>query len=198
MRTVAWALVVMIASLMAAAQTAAPALTPALHILAPQNGENINNGFVTVQYELASSASAASTPTFQLRLDSRDPVQTTDTQYTFTGLPAGTHIITIEVVDANNTPLPGVQNQVQFTIQPAAPQGAGALTQSSAVRLQAAAMTSQQPPNWRSAAEEANSTSQASRGELPKSGSALPLISVIGMGVLVGGIASALRTNRTR
>lgn len=115
MRTVSLVLVILTAVLMSTAQTAT---TAALQILGPQNGEKINTSFVTVQYELASPASASETPTFQLRLDNRDPVQTTDTQYTFTGVAPGTHTITIQVVDANNIPLPGVQNQVQFTVQP--------------------------------------------------------------------------------
>lgn len=118
MRTISLLILILTAALVASAQTAS--LTASLQILAPKSGEKINNSFVTVQYELASPASASSMPTFQLRLDSLDPVQTTDTQYTFTGVPPGTHTITIQVVDANNTPLPGVQNQVQFTVQPPA------------------------------------------------------------------------------
>ncbi len=188
------------------AQTGAPVPTPALQILTPKNGETINNDFVTVQYELASPVSAASTPTFQLRLDNHDPVQTIDTQYTFTGVPAGTHTISVQVVDANNTPIPGVRNQVQFTIQPQArtaprsPSGQPGMAASTAARLELAALnlqsdlpsTPQQPANAPASGD----------NRLPKTGSALPLLSVIGMGVLVGGIASALRTrsrsSRTR
>ena len=178
------------------AQTGAPVPAPALQILTPKNGETINNDFVTVQYELTSRVSAASTPTFQLRLDNRDPVQITDTQYTFTGVPAGTHTITVHVVDANNIPIPGVQNQVQFTVQPqgrtASPSGQPRMAASTAARLELAALNPQNdlhstPP------QPANAPAGSDNG-LPKTGSALPLLSVIGMGVLVGGIASALRT----
>jgi LPXTG-motif cell wall-anchored protein len=179
------------------AQTGAPVPAPALQILTPKNGETINNDFVMVQYELASPVSAASTPTFRLRLDNHDPVQTTDTQYTFTGVPAGTHTISIQVVDANNTPIPGVQNQVQFTIQPQArtaptsPSGQPGMA-STAARLEPAALNSQN--DLRSTPKQpANAPASGGNG-LPKTGSSLPLLSVIGMGVLVGGIASALRT----
>ena len=182
----------------AVAQTGAPTPTSALQILTPKNGETISNGFVTVQYELASPVSAASTPTFQLRLDNRDPVQTTDTQYTFTGVPAGTHTITVQVVDANNIPIPGVQNQVQFTVQPqtrtapTSPSGQAKMAASTAAQLRLAA-TNPQNDSHSTAQQPANPSGTGDNG-LPKTGSPLPLLSVIGMGVLVGGIASALRT----
>ena len=118
MRTCMIGILILVAAFAALAQTASP--TASLQVLSPKNGEDISNSFVTVQYELASPASASSTPTFLLRLDNSDPVQTTDTQYTFSGLTAGTHTVMIQVVDANGTPLPGVQGQVQFAIQPAA------------------------------------------------------------------------------
>lgn len=173
MRSLRLVVLILLATLVAVSQTASPA--PSLNILAPKSGENIKDSFVTVAYELASQASASSTPTFQLRLDSRDPVQTTDTQYTFTGLAAGTHTITIRVVDANNTPLPGVQNQVQFTIQPpASPQGAAGRAESSGTRLEPAVLTWRQPPNSRSAGGELDDVSQASDEKLPQTGSALP------------------------
>src|SRR5579872_6873035 len=60
-------------------QTAAPA---SLRIVAPKAGEKLSQTFVAVQYQLMSPA-ATSTPTYELRLDDRDPVQTTDTSYTF-------------------------------------------------------------------------------------------------------------------
>jgi hypothetical protein len=167
--------------------------------LTPKNGENISNNFVTVQYELSAPVSAASTPTFQLRLDNRDPVQATDTQYTFTGLAPGAHTITVHVVDANGTPLPGVQSQVQFVVQPqgrsapTSPSGHARFAENSAARLELAALNSQNGSQSSSTPQAANPPAKGDNA-LPKSGSPLPLLSVIGMGVLVGGIASALRT----
>src|SRR5438105_1563108 len=95
--------------------TPAPAAN-AVRILSPKPGERIANNFVQVKYELATAASASSSPTYQLRLDDRDPVHTTDQQQTFTGLTLGKHNVSIEVLDANNTPVAGTRSEVQFTI----------------------------------------------------------------------------------
>jgi LPXTG-motif cell wall-anchored protein len=191
------AVILAVLACLAAAQTSMPQPAPALRILTPHSGESLADTFVTVKYELAAPASAASTPTFQLQLDSRSAVQTTDTQYTFTGVPPGAHTITVQVVDANNIPIPGVQNQVQFTVQPQnrsmpATPGAPGRQETMRARLEPAAMTSRPQPS----SSQAAGSPQAPPAGLPNTGSPLPLLSVIGMGVLVGGIASALRTRR--
>jgi hypothetical protein len=188
---------------LAAAQTNAPTTTAALRILAPKPGESLSNDFVTVQYALESPASAASTPTFQLRLDNSDPVQTTDTQYNFTGLAAGTHTVTIQVLDANGTPIPGLRNEVQFTVPP--PQNGGTPLPHSSRPVSAedtSAHVENAAMNWQALAasqsgQEPSPAHKSRDQQLPTSGSALPLLSVIGMGVLVGGIASALRTRHS-
>lgn len=181
----------------AAGQTGTTA--PAVRFLAPNSGEQINNNFVTVKYELLSPVSAAGTPTFQLRLDTRDPVRTTDTQYTFTGLSPGTHTVTVQVVDANDTPISGLQNQVQFTILPqnlgAPSRGPSGLIERSSAALQPVALSWQEPNSAANPSQPANPSKRDE--QLPKAGSTLPLLSVIGMGVLVGGIASALRTRQS-
>ena len=179
----------------AIAQTAPPSPAPALHILTPKSGDKINTNFVAVSYELASPVSAASTPTFQLRLDNQDPVQTTDTQHTFTGIAPGTHTVSVQVVDANNTPLPGVQSQVQFTVLPPGNPPAPASPRSSAPAARAQFRNA--ALSWQHAGPRtAPAQTQGKPGDehLPHTGSPLPLLSVIGMGVLLGGIASALRT----
>jgi len=202
MRSIQLVVLIATAALLAVAQTGVPAVTPSLQILTPRSGENLSDDFVTVQYQLALPASASSTPTFQLQLDNHDPVQTTDTQYTFTGLPAGTHTVTVQVVDANNTPLPGVQSQVQFTVKPLATPGAAGTGQTPAPHLEQVSVKQQPSRNPRTVSSKPLQAAQSDDGQLPRSGSALPLLSVIGMGVLVGGIASALRTrhsgNRTQ
>jgi hypothetical protein len=183
MRHITFAALFVLAVLVCAAMAQTSAGT-GLRILSPKSGEKISTNFVTVQYEAAAAATAASTPTFQIRLDSSDPVRTTDTQYTFTGLAAGTHTISVQVVDANGTPVGTVQNQVQFTVMPQqqdrgtqpTPRGA----ESQPGRVVPAAMK--------------QSSEQNKQEPLPNSGSPLPVLSVIGMGVLLGGIASALRT----
>src|SRR5688572_696146 len=89
-----------------------------VRILAPQSGEKITHNFVDFRYELAAPASAAGSPTFQVRLDGTDPIRTTDTRYTFTGLQPGRHTLSVEVVDANNIPVQGSRAEVQFSVLP--------------------------------------------------------------------------------
>jgi hypothetical protein len=170
----------------------------AIRILAPKPGERITNSFVEVKYELVASATASSSPTFQIRLDDRDPVHTTDQQQTFTGLQPGKHTISIEVLDANNTPVAGTRSEVQFTLvnpgRGEAQPNPGTLTASGpAVRLRLAAFS--QPASDSSNPKKPD---QSPQQQLPRSGSALPLLSVIGVGVLIGGIISARRTRPRR
>jgi hypothetical protein len=165
----------------APATPAGPA-TPAsaVNILAPKQGAKLRTNFVQVQYALANASSASSSPTFRLRLDARDPVDTTDTSYTFTGLTPGAHSVSITVVDANGTPVTGTQSEIWFTILPAAAapssappsQNPGTLTAFNLVpRAQAASLEMQTDP------EDFVS----------------PLMLLLA-GVIVGGVISALRT----
>src|SRR5438045_6279373 len=76
----------------------------AVKSLEPKAGARLTVNFVQLRYDLENAASASGTPTFRLRLDARDPVDTTDTTYTFTGLASGQHSVSITVVDANGVP----------------------------------------------------------------------------------------------
>ena len=153
----------------------------AVNILAPKPGAKLTTNFVQVQYDLANAPSASSSPTFRLRLDARDAVDTTDTTYTFTGLTPGPHSVSITVVDANGTPVTGTQSQIQFIVLPsaAAPSSApppsqnpGTLTAFSLVpRAEAASIEMQSDP-----------------GDFVS-----PLMLLLA-GVIVGGVISALRT----
>ncbi len=154
-------------------QATGPNAVGAVRIISPKNGERLQQSFVTVQYAPLQPASASSSPTFELRLDAQDPVHTGDTNYTFTGLAPGLHDLFIQIVDANNTPVVGTRSQVRFII---VPQPTNAT----------------QPP-----AGSAQSTGAPTPKEiamLPDARSSLPLLSVIGFGILVGGVISALRT----
>lgn len=152
----------------AAAQSVQPS---ALKIVAPKPNEKLAQTSVTVQYQQVSPASAAGTPTYELRLDDRDPVQTTDTSYTFNGLKPGSHDLIVQVVDANNVPISGTRSEVHFVV--AGPAAAAGTTGESMMA----------PP-----------TPPLQQPDLPSGGSSLPLLSVIGFGILVGGVISALRT----
>ena len=142
----------------------------ALRILSPTAGQLLQQDFVTVRYELANTGISGGSPNYRVRLDGRDAVITTFNEYTFTGVVPGQHTITVELVDANNTPVANARADVHFnTSQPSA--------------------TPANTPQ-----DQLREASLASDDNLPGSGSALPLLSVIGFGVLLGGIASALKT----
>jgi hypothetical protein len=166
------------------AQASAPPapLQSALSILKPTAGQKLSQTTVTVTYALANpGASAAGSPNYQLRLDSQDPVTTTATEYTFSGLTPGEHTITVQLVDANGTPLPGAQAAVQFIVLRQTSRNYGPQAIAAALRLNAADIRIQEP---------------AHPEPMPSAGVALPLLSIIAFGVLMGGITSALKTRR--
>ena len=140
---------------------------PNLRIVDPKPNARLAQNFVTAQYELASPGSTGGSPNFRLQLDRRDAVTTTASS----GLEPGPHTLKIDVVDANGIVVPGQHAELQFTVAQPAANPTAALPQADAPVPDAA-----NPP------------------ALPAAGSPLPLLSVIGFGVLVGGIASAMRT----
>jgi LPXTG-motif cell wall-anchored protein len=152
-----------------------------VRIVSPKSGDKLVNNFVEVRYEMAAPVSAASTPTFRLRLDGRDPITTTDLSHTFTNLSTGPHTVTVEVVDANGTPINGSVAQIQFSV---------VVGQSAPTKLP-------RPSSRIKNAGEYREVSYQQEERLPQTGSALPLLSVIGLGVLIGGLASALKVTRT-
>lgn len=201
------------------AQTTAPGPQPSVRIVAPRPGEKVSSNFITVRFELLNPAANANySPNYQVRLDGRDPVRTTDLEFTFSGLTAGQHTVIVEIVDANGTPIAGTRTQVRFTVaqQPmptdAAPDHTDLVRQTSAAlhspsagaTLVPAVMTwverdpapqsapQDQPARAPSAAAPAQSGE--THRQLPHSSSALPLLSVIGLGALLGGLLSAMRT----
>jgi LPXTG-motif cell wall-anchored protein len=176
----------------------------AVRILQPKTGDKLNQDFVSVQFQPSSPLQTTSgIPTFQLQLDNQSPVTTSGTQMTFTGLQPGPHIITIEALDANGTPIFGSRNVVEFVVTPAAAPGPTPQSQSEkhgalASEINQAAPTAQvrdvslASPAAGAAQQDAQQTSEDT--SLPNTGSALPLLSIIGFGVLMGGIFSARRT----
>jgi hypothetical protein len=123
-------------------------------------------------------------------MDGRDPISTSQTQQVFTGLSAGAHTVTVELVDANGTPINGGRAAVQFFVAPPAQSGTttppGAANSSPTKReLNIAGFKFQRPDPALLYQDDSS---------LPPSSSPLPLISIIGFGVLVGGIISAMKT----
>lgn len=148
-----------------------------LRILTPTQGAQLAVDAVQVSYELVNTGvSSDPAPTFQLQLDGQDPVQTTANDYTFTGLAPGKHVITVELVDANSLPIAGSAGAIQFTVT------AGQTKPQSGL----------QEPNGRQTASPQLGGESGRR--LPEAASPLPLVSIIGFGVLLGGIISAMRT----
>ncbi|MGH9524806.1 MAG: hypothetical protein ACRD3E_19965 [Terriglobales bacterium] len=153
----------------------------AVSILKPASGTKLQTDSVTVTYALTNpAASASGTPNFEVRLDSRDPVTTTSTDHTFTGLTPGPHTVTVQLVDANGTPVSGGKAVVNFTVVRTAAMLHGPQAIAAALRLN--------PSDIRIAS--------ASKPEPVSAAGTLPLISVIGFGVLLGGIASAMKSSR--
>jgi len=190
-------------------QTTPPQPTPesnpqsAVRILSPRNGEVLNINVVQCKYELVKPATPAEPPTFQLQLDDQDQVYTVENEYTFTGLKDGPHTIVVLVVDANNFPVPGTENEAHFkVVLPVPPRQMGELLPvTSSKRLPARllmasvnAETQAQPP---APGANANQIAQPAQ-QLPQGSTPLPLLSVLGAGALAGGTISVLRTRARR
>jgi hypothetical protein len=183
----------------------------ALKILSPKAGEKVTSSAVDAKYELLSEAvSAAGSPNYRLQLDARDPVETTSTDYSFSGLAPGNHVLTLELVDANHTPIMGSQTEVHFTTANQAPSAGTqqqpqqpAQPQQPQQPVQPQQPQQAQPQSPRAELQppsvvKANLPLPSSNGsgELPSAGGELPLLSMVGFGVLLGGVISAMRTRR--
>jgi hypothetical protein len=155
--------------------------TTGIRVLAPKSGQKFSTNIIAVRFELTNPrAVAAPMPDFRLQMDSTDPIITSSNEYTFTGLVPGNHTLKIELVDANNTPVAGTQAVVPFTVVQRGAQPASPTSEVSPIAPPAYVPTSY--------------LTLDDQDTLPNSGSALPLLSVIGFGVLVGGIATAMKT----
>jgi hypothetical protein len=172
-----------------------PATQPSpVKILTPTAGQTLKDNFVHLQYELA-QPSLTGEPNFLVQLDSADPFNTSDTDYTFSDLQPGTHTIRVTLVDANNVPVQGGAATVQFKVssqQPPkgdAPRGAMlrrtplAGQDIDGQNLAGADPTLPLPPELRNEGDP----------KLPLAGSPLPMLALIGFGLLIGGAAQAMR-----
>lgn len=174
------AMMVFAGIVLAQATATAGAAPTAIRILAPKPGDKLAQTAVTVQFQLENPGlAAAGFPNFSIQLDGRDPVVTAQTRQNFTGLNAGPHVVVVQLVDANNTPIPGSRAETRFTVAPPA------------VQPQAAPPPGEQG----NPALPQNDAAISDQGEpLPAASTALPLLSLIGFGALLGGVLSAMRT----
>ncbi len=153
--------------------TVNPAPQSALvRILTPVAGDTAPSSAVLVRFQLTNPAAGAGEPNFVVQMDGQDPITTTSMEHTFTGLAPGAHSVTVTLVDANGTPQTGGQAIVQFKVK--APQtNGGGMAKADAPPIEAPVQIS-----------EAGAFSP----------DALPILSAIGFGVLLGGAISALKT----
>ncbi|HWR13947.1 MAG TPA: hypothetical protein VN577_03910 [Terriglobales bacterium] len=158
------------------------AASGAIKVLSPKINEKVESSAVTLRFQLQNTGMAPDpSPTYRVQLDSRDPVEITSTEYSFSGIPVGDHVITVELVDANHTPVAASQTQVRFTT----------VAPGSSAKQTSSAETESQDVTPKSQAADSNGSKN-----LPSAGSELPLLSMVGFGVLVGGVISAMRTRR--
>jgi len=156
-----------------------------IRILTPTPGQTLSANFVNLHFELVTPALSGE-PNFLVQLDAADPVNTTSTDYTFPELQPGTHNIRVTLIDANGSPVQGGSATVQFkvpSLQPAHKDGSrGAKQHASTVAGNSPAAPI--PPELRNEGDPV----------LPLAGSPLPLLSLIGFGLLIGGAAQAMRS----
>lgn len=201
------------------ANNAAP---PSVRIVSPQPGATLQQDGIQVRYQVqpAQNTPVPPSPNFVVRLDERDPVQTQDTETTFTGLRPGKHTVTVDLVDANGIAIAGSRTQVEFTIlaQGARPgNGNTSPTQAPSRSFPQSTRPNVQPPRTSvpryidprlktasgSSAHDpgpkilARHYKEVSLPDSPNGNEeAAPLLSCIGAGVVLGGLASARITRR--
>ena len=163
------------------------ALPALVRILAPADGQTVPSNFGNLRFELMQPATTGGEPSFLVQLDSADPVHTSSTDYALPELPPGSHSIRVDMVDATNSPIPGGSATVQFMVQSVPqPTHRNALRETklySGQMIVGAAPASPIPPELRNDGDI----------KLPLAGSPLPLLSLIGFGLLIGGAAQAMR-----
>lgn len=183
-----------------------------LRILTPLTGQKLGTNFTHVRFEVTTPAASAGTPNFLIQLDGNEPIHTTATEYDFTGLAPGVHNVTVTLVDANDTPIAGDRAMVPFSVPQLGSEPGTTTPKQSAPAVEPGRGRQQshpqaeprdtgeggiayaQPQLQNAGFAPPPSLNEDDDGKLPSASSALPLLSVIGFGVLLGGIASAMKT----
>jgi hypothetical protein len=153
-----------------------------IQIVSPAFGENLEGTSVSIRYEVSSTKRTSAHPaTFRLKMDAQPPVETIETAYTFDSLAPGPHDVTVELLDSRNRPVASSLAETSFV---------STLPETSAsAELVVEPML---PPTLQKVAM---FLPQAAAPIDPGDGSAeMPLLTVIGLGVLVGGMVSAMKT----
>jgi hypothetical protein len=180
---------------------AAPA-SAAVRIRTPVADEKfIHTNSIKVRFDVIGPMPSAGTPTFLVQLDGDEPVRTSSMEQMFSDLAPGTHSVSVQLVDENNAPNTDSRADVLFEVAPRAATTSQRAASPIAADAEPLSVTPeqnapQQPPQLSQVAVQQSPPAEimSISSPLPSAGSALPLISVIGFGVLVGGIASAMKT----
>jgi len=156
-------------------------ITPVVRVITPAPAEDLKADEVSIQYQANPQHNLPTRPArYRLQLDSQLPVETVETSYTFSSLPAGDHKVVVELLDSKQRPVKSSQAEVAFVTSPPEPASADLMMEPMMPpTLQKVAMFLPQPA---APIDPADGTAE------------MPLLSVIGLGVLVGGMVSAMKT----
>jgi len=153
-----------------------------VHIVSPVSGENLEGTSVSIRYQVSPTKRTSTQPAmFRIQIDSQPPVETNETAYTFDSLTPGSHDVTVELLDSRNRPITSSLAKASFV--------SAALETNPDGELVVEPML---PPTLQKVAM---FLPQAAAPIDPGDGSGeMPLLSVIGLGVLIGGMVSAMKT----
>jgi len=164
------------------------AQSPTIRILTPVAGQTLQSDFVNLRFETIQPVLSGE-PNFLIQIDGADPINTTTTDYTFTGLQPGIHSVRVTLVDANNSPIQGGAATVQFKV-PAINLPARTNGPRGTLVFPTQSITGA-PPAMPVPAELLDGDVRT-----PVAGSPLPALSLIGFGLLIGGAAQTMRVRK--
>ncbi|HLH06695.1 MAG TPA: hypothetical protein VKW78_05635 [Terriglobales bacterium] len=152
-----------------------------VQILSPAPGTTITGSSLMVQLETSSLPPRHEPATFQIQLDSASPVLTSNTHYTFDQLAPGRHTLTVSLLTPKGSVVKGPHAVAEFSsaLPELSPAADVAVKSMMPPTLQKVAMFLPKP---------------TAPLEPPDGSGEMPLLSVIGLGVLVGGMVSAMKT----
>jgi hypothetical protein len=153
-----------------------PSQAGVLRVNTPKANEVITQTFVHVTYQLVNrGVTPAPSPNFTVQLDGSDPITTTAYDYTFTGLTPGAHTITVTLVDANGVPIGNSSVSTKFVVKDG----------------------NRNPSASPTAAHKRRGHLRFAKSEaaaMPIGSTPLPVLSLVGFAVLVGGIWTAIQS----
>jgi hypothetical protein len=149
-----------------------------VHIIEPSD-QDLKATTVSIRYEVSSHKRTAARPDlFRVQLDSQPPIETAETTYTFDGVTPGQHDLSVELLDAKHRPIMASKAEMSFVTESPDPNPEVVVAPMMPPSLQKVAMF----------------LPQAAAPLDPDGSAEMPLLTVIGLGVLVGGMVSAMKT----